>query len=242
MTTARRTIDRISELNAQRTAPLVLELDLTEPLVQGTPADPISAIMQRRHPTLKAVLEGLRKASRDDRVSSLVAKVGSPRMGFARAQELRDAVLAFRAAGKPAVAWAETFGEWSPGTVQYYLATAFDEIWLQPIGDVTLTGLTLGTPFLRGAFDRLDVEPQFGQRDEYKNAADMLLRSSFTDAHREAVQRIAASVFDHILDGIAQARGLPGERVRELVDRAPISADDALAARLVDRLGHRDEV
>ena len=146
---------------------LILELDLTEPLAQGVPTDPVSAFLQRRQSRLKDVLTGLRKASRDERVEMLVTKVGPSRMGFARAQELRDAVLAFRASGKPALAWAESFGEWGPGLVPYYLATAFDEIWLQPIGDVTLGGLELGTPFLRGALDHLEIEPQVGQRYEY---------------------------------------------------------------------------
>jgi protease IV len=223
-------------------AHLILELDLTEPLAQGMPTDPVSAFLQRRQARLKDVLTGLRKASRDERVAMLVAKVGRSRMGFGRAQELRDAVLAFRANGKPALAWAESFGEWSPGLVPYYVATAFDEIWLQPSGDVTLGGLALGTPFLRGALDHLEVEPQVEQRYEYKNAADVLLRSAFSDAHREAMQQLATSVVDQVVDGIAGGRRLPATQVRELVDQTPVAAEDALAAGLVDRVGYRDEL
>ncbi|HEY3715104.1 MAG TPA: signal peptide peptidase SppA [Jatrophihabitantaceae bacterium] len=234
--------DAVQKVASRQSAALVLELDLTEPLAQGVPGDPVSALMQRRQARLKDVLEGLRTAAADEQVEILLAKVGSGRLGFARAQELRDAVLAFRASGKPAIAWAESFGEWSPGVAPYYLATAFDEIWLQPIGDVTFNGLTLGTPFVRGALDRLEIEPQFGQRYEYKNAADVLLRSTYSDAHREAAQRMATSVFDQVVAGIAAARGLPAERVRELADQAPISAEDALAAGLIDRVGYRDEV
>src|SRR5882757_9589696 len=234
--------DAVQKVASRQSAALVLELDLTEPLAQGVPGDPVSALLQRRQARLKDVLEGLRTAAADEQVEILLAKVGSGRVGFARAQELRDAVLAFRASGKPAIAWAESFGEWSPGVVPYYLATAFDEIWLQPIGDVTFNGLTLGTPFVRGALDRLEIEPQFGQRYEYKNAADMLLRSTYSDAHREAAQRMATSVFDQVVSGVAAARGLPAERVRELADQAPVSAEDALAAGLIDRIGYRDEV
>ncbi len=223
-------------------AQLILELDLTEPLAQGVPSDPLSALLQRRQPRLKDVLVGLRKASQDERVAMLVTKVGPSRMGFARSQELRDAVLAFRASGRPAIAWAESFGEWGPGLVPYYLATAFDEIWLQPSGDVTLGGLALGTPFLRGALDRLEVEPQLGQRYEYKNAADVLMRSEFSDAHREAMQQLATSVVDQVVDGIAHGRRLAATRVRELIDQAPVAAEDALAAGLVDRVGYRDEL
>jgi protease-4 len=238
----KRVNDVVEKAAALRRAPLVLELDLSEPLAQGVPADPVSAFLQRRQARLKDVIEGLRKAARDGRVRALVAKVGAAPIGFARAQELREAVLAFRSSGKAAVAWAESFGEWSPGLAPYYLATAFDEIWLQPVGDVTFNGLTLGTPFLRGAFDRLGVEPQFDQRYEYKNAADTLMRSAFSDAHREAVQQVATSVFDQVVSAVAQARGLAPGRVRELADQAPTCADDAARAGLVDRVGYRDEL
>jgi protease-4 len=232
----------LAQLIPRRGTPLVLELDLTEPLAQGAPTDPISAFVQRRQARLKDVLDGLRRAAEDERVHCVVVKLGSSRMGFARVQELRDAVLAFRRSGKPAIAWAESFGEWSSGTAPYYLATAFDEIWLLPIGDVTFNGLTMGSPFVRGALDRLDIQPQFGQRYEYKNAADLMLRSSFSDAHREAIGQVATSVFDQLVATIAESRQLPASLVRELADQAPIGASDALGAGLVDRVGYRDEL
>ena len=95
---------------------------------------------------MRDVVEGLERAAEDERVVGVVAKVGSAPMGLARLQELRDAVAVFRTSGKPAVAWAETFGEFSAGNGAYYLATAFDEIYLQPSGDVGLTGLVARRP------------------------------------------------------------------------------------------------
>src|SRR6516162_6521450 len=79
-----------------------------------------------------------------------------------------------RRSGKATVAWGETFGEFSPGNAAYYLATAFDRIWLQPSGDVGLTGLSLEQWFYRGALDKLGLEYEVGKRYEYKNAADRL--------------------------------------------------------------------
>ncbi len=163
-------------------------------------------------------------------------------MTLSQAQELREAVLAFRAGGKPAVAWAETFGEFGPGTAPYVLATGFEEIWLQPSGDVGLLGAAAGATFLRGGLDKAGIEPQLDRRHEYKNAADMFLSREFTDAHREATDRLAESAYEQVVAAVAEGRGLAPERVRELVDRAPVMADEALAARLVDRLGYRDEV
>ena len=135
--------EKITRIRQRRTAPLILELDLTEGLTEEPPSDPVSAMLTMRRPRLADVLDGLRRARGDDRVRALVVKVGGRPIGLAQAQELRAAVKEFAAAGKATVAWAETFGEFSPGNVPYYLATAFDRIYLQPSGDLGLTGISL---------------------------------------------------------------------------------------------------
>src|SRR5437764_6128367 len=99
---------QITKLRRRWTAPLILELDLTEGIAEEPPADPVSALLTMRRPRLADVLDGLRRASTDDRVRALLVKVGGRRIGLARVQELRAAVSEFRQAGKLTVAWAET--------------------------------------------------------------------------------------------------------------------------------------
>lgn len=222
--------------------PLVLEVDLTQPFVEDVPHDPVAMALSRRRPALRAVADGLRRAAADPQVHALIAKVGVWRHGLAWAQDVRDAVLAFRRSGKPAVAWAESFGEFGAATVAYYLATGFEEIWLQESGDVGMTGVAAEVTFLRGALDKVGVEPQFGQRHEYKNAANIFTERGFTEPHREAVSRIIESAGSQLVDGIAAARGFTAERVRELIDQAPLTAAAARDAGLIDRVGYRDEV
>lgn len=220
----------------------LLELDLTLPLLETPPQDPISAALARRRPMLRDLVDGLRLAARDPDVAGLVAHVGGHPASLAQVQELRSAVRQFAATGKPTVAWSESFGEFGPGTVPYYLATAFDDIWVQPSGDVGLTGLIAEAVFVKDALAKLGVLPQMSQRYEYKNAADTFLSSEMTDAHREAAGRLAASAMEQIVAGIAEGRGLDASQVRALVDRAPLSASEAKDAGLVDNLGYRDEV
>ncbi|MBM7787609.1 signal peptide peptidase SppA [Tenggerimyces flavus] len=220
----------------------VLELDLTTPILEAPPSDPLGAALTRRRPLLRDLVEGLYLAAEDDEVAGLVAHIGSSAPALSQTQELRDAVRHFAASGKRTVAWAESFGELGPGTVPYYLATAFDEIWIQPSGDVGLTGVMAQAVFVKDALAKLGVEPQLSRRREYKNAADMFLSSSMTDAHREAAGRLAASAMEQVVAGVASRRSLTEERVRELVDLAPLSAALALEHGLVDRLGYRDEV
>jgi len=95
---------------------------------------------------------------------------------------------------------------------------------------------------VRGALDQARVEPLFAQRHEYKNAADTFLRSEFSEAHREVTERLAESAYEQIVAAVSAGRRLPSERVRELIDRAPIPAAEAQEAGLVDHLGYRDAV
>jgi len=233
--------DRISRLRGRRGAPLILELDLTEGIAEEPPGDPVSALLMRR-PRLADVLDGLRRARADDKVQALVVKLGGRRIGLARVQELRAAVTEFGRSGKATVAWAETFGEFSPGNAAYYLATAFDRIWLQPSGDVGLTGLSVEQWFYRGTLDKLGLRYEVGKRHEYKNAADRFTEQGFTGPAREALERLAVSLTGQLTEAIAGRLGVPPEQARALIDSGPYVAADAAQAGLVDELGYRDEV
>ena len=138
--------------------------------------------------------------------------------------------------------WTESFGEQSAATVPYYLAAAFDEIWVQPAGDVGFVGVSAASLFLADALDRAGVRRQIGTRHEYKNAANMFLERSFTDAQREATGRVVASVFDQMVKDVARDRHIATDEVLALVDRAPLPAAEALSAKLIDHIGYRDEV
>src|SRR3977135_86911 len=120
---ARQITEQVTRLRQRQTAPLILELDLTDGIGEGPVSDPLSAIMARRRARLPDILEGGRRALQHDRVRALVVKVGGGRIGLARMQELREAIGAFRESGKLTVAWSETFGAVTHGNVRYDLAS-----------------------------------------------------------------------------------------------------------------------
>ncbi|WP_375501684.1 signal peptide peptidase SppA [uncultured Jatrophihabitans sp.] len=221
---------------------VLLELDLTSALIELEPDDLVSKLRSRHRPRLRAVLRTLHEAGKDHAVRGLVVKVGGAALPWAIAQEVRAGLVAFAASGKPTIAWAETIGEGGNGTSDYVLASGCREIWLQPSGELALMGVATETTFLRGALDKLGVEPQLDKRYEYKSAADRIMRSEFTPEGREAIDRVVESIWDGAVDMIARARGLEPDAVRAAADRAPLAADDAVSAGLVDRLGYRDEV
>ncbi|HEY2506423.1 MAG TPA: signal peptide peptidase SppA [Streptosporangiaceae bacterium] len=233
---------QIAKMRQRFTAPLILELDLTDGLSEIRPADPISALLARNRPVLADVLDGLRRAKEDGRVSVLLARLGGKPIGLAAVQELRRAIIDLAEAGKTTIAWAESFGEFSAGNVQYYLATAFEKIWLQPSGDLGLTGIAVERVFLRGALDKLGADFQVAKRHEFKSAAEQFTETGFSPAARQATDRMTESVTEQLVQAISDRRGLTRERVGELVDAGPFLAPQGLAEGLVDELGYRDEV
>lgn len=219
----------------------VLTLDLASPLADLPPDDPRGRLSRRDRPGLRDVVETLDRAAGDERVAGLWCRIGRPAGGLADVQELRDAVAGFRGRGKFALVFSESFGDGGSGTAGYYLATAFDEVVLQPSGDLVLSGLAREMTFAREALDRLRVTTQFDARREYKSAANVLTERHFTPPQREELGRIVEVMFGQVVGGVAGGRSLDEAAVRGLVDRAPLLAGEAVEGGLVDRLGYRDE-
>jgi protease IV len=218
----------------------LLELDLTELPFVPNDGEPFSRLRARGRHNLRPILRALHEAAADRHVVGLIAKVGGA-LPWAAMQELRLGVSAFASSGKPTLAWAESFGEGSGDMSAYVLASAFGQIWLQPGGGLGLLGVGVETTFVRGALDRVGIEPQLEQRHEFKNAADRVMRTELTQAHRIALDRLAESIFSEAVGAIADGRGIDAARVRELANNGPRTAPEARAAGLVDSLGYRDE-
>jgi protease-4 len=220
---------------------ILLTVDLTRGLADNAGKDRLLQILVGSEPTMRDFLDAIEKAAADPRVKGLFARVGADNLGLGETQQVRDAVAAFRAKGKFALAYADSFAEFGPGTRPYYLATAFDEIWLQPMGSVGLTGLYSPVPFLKGTLDLLGIAPEFDHREEYKTAMNVLTETKMTPPHRQEVEGLLASLGGQIVDGIARGRKLAPEAVRSAIDRGPFLAEEALHGKLVDRLGYRDQ-
>jgi len=215
----------------------VLEFDLRAAPPEASGFDPLTMISGSGRPiVLREVISALHRAAEDPRVAGLIARVQLPAAAAGPVQELRDAVKAF-AAVKPSLAWAETY----PGTLSYYLASAFGEVWMQPSGTVGLIGFATNAMFLRDALEKAGIEAQFIARGEYKSAANLFTEDRYTDAHREADTRLLESLRAQVWRAVADSRGIDQDSLDGLADRAPLLREDAVASGLIDRVGYRDE-
>ena len=215
----------------------VLELDLQALPPEASGFDPLAMLTGNGKPLLlREAVAAIRRAAKDDRVAGLIARVQIAAAAAGPVQELREAISEFSDV-KPSLAWAETY----PGTMSYYLASAFREVWMQPSGTVGLVGFATNALFLRDALDKAGVQAQFIARGEYKSAANLFTQEAYTDAHREADGRLIDSLHEQVLAAVATSRHIDPADVNALADRAPLLRDDAVTGRLVDRIGFRDE-
>lgn len=215
----------------------VLELNLRSVPPETTGFDLVALVTGNNRPmALGDAVAAIHRATEDPRVAGLIARVQLSASPPAAVQELREAIAVFSAV-KPSLAWAETY----PGTLSYYLASAFGEVWMQSAGSVGLIGFASNATFLRDALAKAGIEAQFIARGEYKSAANLFTEDGFTDAHREAVTRMLESLQGQVWRAVAESRNIAAGALDELADRAPLLREDALASGLIDRIGFRDE-
>ena len=215
----------------------VLELDLRVAPPEAGGVDPLAIITGGGRPlVLREAVSALHRAAKDPRIAGLIARVELPAAAAGPVQELREAVAAFTAV-KPSLAWAETY----PGTLSYYLASAFGEVWMQPSGTVGLIGFATNALFLRDALDKAGIEAQFVARGEYKSAVNLFTQDRYTDAHREADTRLLESLRAQVWQAISESRSVDYDSLDGLADQAPLLREAAAHSGLIDRVGFRDE-
>lgn len=219
----------------------VLELDLDKGVTEEPPTDMPGRLLHRNAVVLRDVTDALNRASHDSRIVGLVARVGNGGLSVAQSQELRAAVARFRESGKRTVAYSESFGETSLAIADYYLAAAFEEVILLPMGSLSIQGVLSRTPFLGRMFSQLGVEPDFDHRREYKAAKYLLTEDHYLPPHEEANTAILEDQLAQIVEGIAADRELEQAEVRATIDRAPLYGEECVEAGLIDRIAHRDD-
>lgn len=188
--------------------------------------------------TVRGYVDVIRKAKHDRRIARLLIKPGGLDSPFwAKAQELRDAIIDFRQSGKPVYAFLEY-----AGSREYFLASAADKVFLLPTSTLDLTGLASYEVFLRGTFDWVGTYPDFLHIGDFKTAVNTFTEKTFTPAHREMSESLNHDQFDQLVRAIADTRRKSEDELRALIDRGPFQPEEALRVGLVDDLAYEDEL
>jgi len=217
----------------------VLVIDASGAIEEQRAPDLASAFTGERTPVLHDYLDGLDDAGNDPRITGVVVRIGPLATGWAKLEEIRNHLLAFRKSGKPNICY---LGYDGIGNLEYYLASACSQVWLLPTAPVSIHGMMAEAVFVRGTLDKLKIVPEFYHIAEYKTASNMFMEKKFTPAHKEEVETLMRSVYAQYLTDASQARNVPRAKFEELVNRGPLTSSEALAGKLVDRLAYWDQV
>jgi protease-4 len=188
-------------------------------------------------PTVRSLVEALRKAKVDRRISSVVIRPAGAAALWGKVQEVRDAITDFRGSGKPIIGYLEYGGE-----QEFYLASACNKVFLMPSASLDLTGVASYELFLRGTLDKVGAFPDTLHIGQYKTASNIYTEHTFTAAHREMAESLNADLYEQLIRGLADGRHKSEQEMRKLVDHGPFLPEDAVRAGLVDDVAYEDEL
>jgi protease IV len=215
----------------------VLVLRLEGEIPEKAPLEiPLPAFEDQAHLTVRDVWSELKRAAGDSRIKAVAIVPRHLSVGWAKLQEIRDSLVAFKKSGKPVYALLRF-----PGTRDYYVATAADKIYAGPEDYLDLKGLRLEAMYLKGTLNKLGVEMDVIHAGKYKDAYDMFTRTSMTPETREVLNQVLDLYYTNLVQTIASGRKKDPAAVRALIDQGPFVAEDALKAGLLDVLGYEDQ-
>ena len=171
------------------------------------------------------------------RIAGVWLRLRGPSFGWASAQEVRSALGALREAGKPCVAYSETYS-----TLDYYLASACDHVVMAPSGIGMVLGLSATTTYYKGTLELLGIEPEMEHVGDFKTAVEPFERSEPSDASVEATESLLNSLWSQWVADVSAGRGLEPDQVQALVDAPSLSPTRAMARGLVDALAYPDQL
>ena len=223
-------------------AKTVLLLDIDRHVVDEEAPLNIATLFKGQGKSLNKILVGMEAASVDSSVKGIVLKIDLAGLGFAQAQELRDAITKFRKSGKFVYAYADTFNG-PGGLVRYYVASTCDKVLLQPIGGVALMGLGAEVPYAREMLDFVGAVPEFEKRKEYKSLTETYTEKGMSKAARESTQALLDGLAGQLTAGIAAGRkSLDAQQVQALMHKGPLVDMKDIAPGLVDTYLYYDQV
>jgi protease-4 len=187
------------------------------------------------------LLRRLKLAAEDPALGGLVVKIERLPVGFAEAEELREELVRLRKAGKKIAAVLL-----SGGDKEYLVATGADQIWVSPQSFLDVNGLTATAIFLGDTMQKLGIKWDVARVGPYKSAPDALTRASMSREERESLDSFLDSEMRRYEALVSEARGIPAERFRKVLEEGLLAprvavreklADDMVDPTQLDRIG-----
>lgn len=219
----------------------VLVLDLSDHFSEVEPPDPIGSFLGNdddKTPSLYDVVRMIGRAKNDASVKGIYIKCESSSNEFGASDELRNAIINFKSSGKFVYAYANTISQKA-----YYVANTATRIYCHPTGGMEWHGMAMQMPFIKGALEKLEIEPQIFYAGKFKSATEPLRENRMTDANRLQSNELLHDIYGRFLLKAAQARRIDTAELHHYADSNALQfASDALKYKMVDGLKYDDEV
>lgn len=198
---------------------------------------PLPFFQQQTPTTVLEYYRTLQRAATDPKVKAVVLMPHGVGAGWAKLQELRQDILAFKRSGKPVIAYLR-----NPGAREYYLATAADQIYMTHQDVLDLKGMRLEMVFVKDTLGKVGAQVEVEHAGKYKDAGDMFTRNSLTPESKEALDAVLNGIYGELVSSIATARHQSPEQVRAKIDNGPFLPQQAVDAGFIDKLYYEDEM
>jgi protease-4 len=216
----------------------VLVLALDGDIPEAAPVDfPFPLGRQQGTPTVRDLWTSLHEAARDQRVRAILLKPRRLGAGWAKLQEIRHEIVEFKKSAKPVYAYLE-----SPGSREYYLASAADKIYLSPDDNLDVKGFLLEEMFFKNTLDKFGVQVEVDHIGKYKDAGDLFTKTGMSPETKEVLNQVVDQIYNDFCATTGGSRRMTAEQMKALIDAGPFLAEQAKANGLIDELGYEDQV
>lgn len=224
----------------------VLYMNLNYNIPERTSDDLTNTLMGFRNEVadmsgMKEILGNIDAAANDPNISGIFLELSSIGTSTANIEEIRNHLISFRESGKFVISYGEAMAQNA-----YYLATAGDEIYINPDGMLDIHGMASQVMFFKHLLDKIDVEMQIirGPNNKFKSAVEPYFLDKMSDSNREQMEKLLNSTWYKVLADINASRGISIDKINELADNLSLTFDAqiALDEKFVDGLVYRDEI
>lgn len=219
----------------------VLVVETSQPYNEVKTVDPVNLLLRKgaeSTPGLFDVVRLIEHAAKDDHIKGIYLKAESNANGFATNEEIRNALARFKASGKFIYSYGEVMQQQA-----YYVASLGNKVYVHPKGGVEFVGLYSQITFLKGALEKLEIQPQIFYDGRFKSATEPLRETQMTPANRIQTTAYLGDLYGHFLQGVSTSRKIDTATLHGYANEGLIqSADDALKYKLVDGLKYDDQV
>ncbi len=219
----------------------VLLIKLDEPIQERSQESPFTDIPFRGFQYLTTlglddIIKDIKKAEKDPKIEGILLDINELMIGYATTEEIREALLDFKKSGKFIYSYSDFYTQKS-----YYLASASDKVFLNPLGELEWKGLDASIMFYKGLLEKLDIEVQVVRHGKFKSAVEPLITDKMSPENRQQITTFIQSIWDQLANGVSKSRKLTVDELNRIADTLAIEkAEDAVSRGLVDSLIYRE--